>query len=159
MFLFPVICFFHSLARRRHWSFQAWPIPGWQSMGPTPGAWRIPVLSRLFLGAHQHLDFPVKSLRRTCSVETPASVFVTLEVPTLCVLAALSGKVGQGMASACQRRPGWARPETAPALPRTSETKVGRPFHFAIYIWNLDSSKAAFLCPSQNVQINALCQG
>lgn len=28
-----------------------------------------------------------------------------------------------------------------------------------IYIWNLDSSKAAFLCPSQNVQINALCQG
>lgn len=64
------------------------------------------MLSRLFLGARQHCDFLGKSLRRTSSVEMPASVFVTLEVPTLCGLADLSGKVGQGMASACQRRPG-----------------------------------------------------
>lgn len=65
------------------------------------------------------------------------------------------------MASALRARGGLAelplRLLSAP--PPTSETKAVRLFHFALYIWNLDSLKAAFLGPSQNVQMNALSQG
>lgn len=45
------------------------------------------------------------------------------------------------------------------SLPPTSETTVVRMPHLALYIWNLDALKATFLCPSQNVQMNALRWG
>lgn len=109
------------------------------------------------------LTFQLKFLRRTCSVETPDSVFVSQKLPTLSVLAALSwqGEPGHGV---CMPEVAWmSSPCESCACclvpPLTSGTKVMRMFHFALYIWNLDSLKAGFLCPSQNVQIIALCQG
>lgn len=79
LFLFLAIYFFHSLARRRHWCFQAWLIPGCQRMGCSPGAWRICAFFWLFPGAHRYLNFPVKvpeeghhSLPNTPEPWTPA---------------------------------------------------------------------------------------
>lgn len=92
--------------------------------------------------------------RRFCFCRSEGSCSVCLQPSP--------GELGQ--AGRGQRRPGGAPPQglrtAACSLisspPPSLETEVMRMLHFAFYIWNLDALKATFLCPSQNVQMNAL---